>query len=73
LLTFQSSPITISDIAIAETEASTVDQVSSEGNQKIWDDGTAIIYVPRPLELVPEGKLLSLDKMIVKISDFGLG
>ena len=36
-------------------------------------DGKVVMYKTDPLALVPEGKLIHLNKMIVKIADFGLG
>jgi hypothetical protein len=71
-VSFKPSPITISDILTAEKGKY---EGESKDSYKIYEDaeGKVAIYHEQPLDLVPEGKLMDLDNMIVKIADFGQG
>jgi hypothetical protein len=72
LLTFEQKEITIQELLAVEKPNK---QYSDPEAYKMQDDsnGRVAIYRTNPLALVPEGQVMDLQKMIVKIADFGKG
>jgi hypothetical protein len=69
LLTFDSNPIKLNDLLLAEQP----NKKPRKGNGCLWDEGNVFIYDADPLVLVPKGQLMDLKRMVIKIVDLGSG